>query len=287
MFLSTVFFSASDVLGKYLIADYPLAVVTWLRSVLGLIMLLMFAQATNQARSYRTRYPRWHLFRSCLSIFLLPAIFYSLNHIPLAEFIAIIFAAPFFIAILTPLLLKERVAGTAWLAIIIGFCGILIITRPTPDHFRLAHLTALFCAAATAALSVTARRLSGTDSLFALNVYLYPASILVFSVPAIMDWRSPSPLDWLLFTALGFTATAALWCVILAVKNARPAVVAPIDYIRMIWTIAVGWLFWNEIPDSFSWIGIMIITACGLYIVTQGRREQASPPVAKLDDEFD
>ena len=273
MLLSSVFFTASDVLGKFLIADYPLAEVTWLRSVFGLAILIVISMALGQSNRLRTRNPGWHAFRSCLSVVLLPAIFYGLNHIPLAEFIAIIFAAPFFVAILTPLLLHERVAGKAWLAIGMGFCGILIVTRPTPDHFHIAHLTTLFCAASTATLSVTARRLIKADSLFALNFYLYPAGILVYFFPTIQNWRAPDPLDWLLFVALGFTATAALWCVILAVRHARPAFVAPIDYIRIIWTIAVGWLFWNEIPDSTTWLGILVIAACGLYIVTHGRRD--------------
>jgi drug/metabolite transporter (DMT)-like permease len=229
--------------------------------------------ALGQANGLRTRNPGWHVFRSCLAVVLLPAIFYGLNHIPLAEFIAIIFAAPFFVAILTPILLRERVAGRAWLAIGMGFCGILIVTRPTPDHFHIAHLTTLFCAASTATLSVTARRLAVTESMFALNFYLYPAIILVYFLPTVWGWQTPTPLDWGLFAALGFTATAALWCVIIAVRHAKPAVIAPIDYIRIVWTIAVGWLFWDEIPDAMTWLGILVIAACGLYIVTHGRRD--------------
>ena len=74
-------------------------------------------------------------------------------------------------------------------------------------------------------------------------------------------------MDWLLFALLGISQTAALGCYIEALRLARPAVIAPLDYLRMIWTIIVGYLIWQELPDPYTWTGIIIIVASGIYIV--------------------
>lgn len=276
MLLSTIFFTLSDVLGKYLTGIYPIAQVTWLRCIFGLLFITVYMLATGQQEQLQTGQPKWHLLRGILAIFLLLSIFYSLDNIPLAEFIAIMFSSPFFIALLSPWLLHERVSRQSWIAIMTGFIGILIVTRPTPDHFHIAHITALVCALCTACLTVTARRLSTTESAIALNFYMYPLSIVILAMWAVQTWIKPSLVDWFMFAGIGFTATAALWCVIRAMSNARPAVIAPIDYVRMVWTIMVAWLIWQELPDALTWTGILIIAVCGLFIVTYGKRRQGT-----------
>jgi len=271
MLLSSLFFTASDVLGKYLTQHYPNSQITWLRSIIGLFFIAVYAFSTGQARYLHSNQPGWHFFRSVITLILLIAIFYSLKNIPLPEFIAIIFSSPFFIALLSPWLLHEKVSKRSWIAIVIGFTGILIVTRPTPDHFHIAHLTALFCALCTATLTVTARRLATTESSIALNFYMYPFSIVAILYWTVSDWVKPTAIDWLYFIGLGFAATAALWCVVNAMKNARPAVVYPIDYVRVVWSITVAYFFWDEIPDKLTWLGIIVIMISGLYIVTHGR----------------
>ncbi|MFQ5660221.1 MAG: DMT family transporter [Gammaproteobacteria bacterium] len=286
MLLATVLFSASDALGKLLTGIYPVVQVTWIRSVLGLLFIGSYAITTKRTGQLITGKHGWHLLRSLLSTLLLLGIFFSLKHIPLAEVVSIAFSTPFIVALLSPAFVHEKVSMQSWIAIATGFTGILIIVRPTPDHFHIAHLVMLGFATSAALLILTARRLALTESAVSLNFYLYPVTIIITSFWAHAVWVMPTITDWLLFVCLGFFATSALGCIIQAMRYARPAVVAPIDYVRIIWTIIVGYLFWHEIPDPVTWIGIAIIVISGIYIVSHGRTvPEVGVDQTPLDDE--
>lgn len=271
MAIGTLFFSMSDALGKWLTAIYPIIQISWIRSVLGIVIIVLYAVFSHRREQLRTSKPGWHLARSILSTGVMLGIFYGLKYLPLTEFVSIVFAAPFIIALLSPRFLNEPVASHSWLAIIIGFTGILIVLRPTPSHFHMAHLATLAVAASIAFLVLTARRLSTSESPVALNFYIYPFNIVVCFYWAVSDWVMPSATDWLLFIALGASSTAALVCFLQAMRYAQPAVVAPMDYIRIIWTALISYYIWQEIPDAFTWLGIAVIVASGMYIVSHGK----------------
>ncbi len=272
MLAGTVFFSIGDSTGKWLTADYPLMQIAWLRSMMGLTLIGLFAFFTGRLQQLKTKRPGWHLFRSLMSSGTIIIIFYSLKYIPIAEYVSLTFAAPFMIALLSPLVLQEKVSMQSWIAICVGFIGILIVLRPTPDHFHPGHLAALGVAISIAALSITARMLAATETSIALNFYIYPANILISAYWAIDNWIAPSAFDWFLFVVLGTTATAALGCFVQSLRYAMPAVVSPIDYARMLWMITIGYVVWGEVPASITWLGIVLIIASGIYVVSHGKK---------------
>ena len=267
MLMATVFFCLSDALGKWLTAIYPVVQITWMRSIFGAAALLLAAALTSNLRALKTRRPAWHVGRSIASGVMVLGVFYGLKNIPLAEFVAITFSVPFFIAVFSPGLLKEQVAKQSWIAITLGFIGVLFVLRPTPDHFHIAHLTTLGLSLVISLMLLSARYLSTTETGWSLNFYLPVAAIVLLGYPTLVYWIDPSNLDWALFAMLGVSQTIALGCYIEALRLARAAVIAPLDYLRMIWTIIVGYLIWQELPDSYTWAGIAIIVASGIYIV--------------------
>ncbi len=267
MILATVFLCLSDVLGKWLTATYPVVQVTWMRSAFGICTILFAATVTSSLGQLQTRRPAWHVGRSIVSSTMVLGIFYGLKHIPLAEFVALTFSVPFFVALLSPWLLKETVSKQSWIAIILGFLGVLFVLRPTPGHFHLAHLATLGMSLLISLMLISARYLSTTETRWSLNFYLPVAGIIMFSYPTLVYWTGPTHVDWLLFALLGISQTVALGCYIEALRLARPAAIAPLDYLRMIWTIIVGYLIWQELPDPYTWLGIIIIVASGIYIV--------------------
>lgn len=271
MLAGTVLFSIADATGKWLTADYPLIQIGWLRSIGGLLIIGTFALLSGRIAQIKTSRPGQHFLRSLLSAITIFLIFYGLKYIPIAEYVALTFAAPFIIALLSPMVLREKVSVHTWVAIGLGFVGILIILRPTPDHFHLGHLASLGVAFSIAALGITARMLSTTESAIALNFYIYPLNIIVSAWFAIDTWVSPSAFDWILFSILGISATAALGCFIQSLRYAKPALVGPIDYARMIWMISLGYFIWGEIPALLSWMGIGIIIVSGIYVVSHGQ----------------
>jgi len=268
----TLLFSITDATGKWLTAGYPIMQISWIRSCAGLFLIGLFALLTGRTAHLKTKNAGGHLLRSCLSAGLIMLIFYSLKHIPIAEYVSLTFAAPFIIALLSPLVLREQVDSHSWLAIVLGFIGILIVLRPTPDHFHIAHVAALFVALGIALLSITARLMAKSETALALNFYIYPVNMIVAAWWAIDAWVPPDLLDWLLFLMLGATGTGALGCFIQALRYARPAALAPIDYARMVWMISFGYLIWGEVPAMITWLGIALIIASGIYVVSHGRK---------------
>lgn len=271
MVLATMLFSLADATGKFLTERYPFMQIIWLRSLIGFLFIGAAIIGTGRFSLFKTKRPGWHLVRSLVGIILITGIFMGLKYIPLAEVTSIVFANPFIVAILTPFFLGEKVSRHTYAAITIGFIGILLVARPTPDHFHYAHLFMLGFATATAFLIITARKLSDTESVLTLNFYLYPAIIILSTYSALSDWVMPDAISWLLFICVALFATLALFCVTQAMHNARPAVVAPIDYCRIIWTLSIGYFFWNEFPDPVTWVGIITIIISGIYVVTHGR----------------
>jgi len=271
MVLATMSFAVADATGKLLTHKYPFMQIVWLRSVLGMAFLGLAILSTGRLQLFRTRRIGWHLSRTLVGIMLITGIFTGLKYIPLAEVTSIIFANPFMVAIFTPIFLKEKVSRHTYFAIIIGFIGILIVARPTPDHFHYAHLFMLGFATATAYLIITARKLADTEHVLTLNFYLYPGIIIFSTYHALSGWQTPDALAWVLFVCVAFSATLALFFVTQAMHNARPAEVAPIDYCRIIWTVSIGYFIWDEFPDPLTWVGIIIIIISGIYVVTHGR----------------
>ena len=271
MVLATMSFAVADATGKLLTEKYPFMQIVWLRSVLGMTFIGLAILGTGRLQLFKTRRIGWHLSRTLVGIMLITGIFTGLKYIPLAEVTSIIFANPFIVAIFTPVFLKQAVSKHTYFAIAIGFIGILIVARPTPDHFHFAHLFMLGFATATAYLIITARKLVDTEHVLTLNFYLYPGIIIFSTYQALSGWQSPDLLAWFLFLCVAASATLALFFVTQAMHNARPAEVAPIDYCRIIWTVSIGYLFWDEFPDPVTWIGIIIIIISGIYVVTHGR----------------
>ena len=271
MLLATLNFTAADSLGKLVAEHYSVPQATMLRCVLGMLFIGAYALGRKQLNHFRTRRPAWHILRGCVHVTLVLCLFYGLKHVPLAEVISIVFANPFIVALLSPLMLSERVSRQSWMAIGIGFLGVLIIARPTPEHFQLAHLACLVSAAGMALLIITARRLADTESVITLNFFLYPIPIIITTFWAAPEWVTPSFGDWLVFVAMALTSSLAVIFVTQAMHHARPAVVAPIDYLRLAWTPIIGYVFWGEVPGLLIWLGIVAIIISGVYIVRQGR----------------
>ena len=277
MLLATVFLCLSDVLGKWLSALYPIVQITWLRGIVGIIALFAVIAMMSNLGKLKTRRPLWHGLRSINSAFLVVCMFYGLKHIPLAEFVSLTFSVPFFVALLSPWLLKEHTSKQVWVATIAGFIGVMLILRPTAGHFHIAHVTTLLMSFLVSLMLMSARYLSTTENRWSLNFYLPVASIIVFGYWTLTHWVGPTMQDWLLFILLGISQTLALGLYIEALRLARAAVVAPMDYIRLVWTIIAGYVIWQELPDQYTWAGIMIIVASGIYVVNHSHAGKTEP----------
>lgn len=267
MLAGTLLFALADAVGKVVTSLYPFQQAVWLRCMFGMAMVGGLMLLTGQP--FRSSRPGAHLARSLAGIVLTLGIFAGLKYIPLAEVTSIVFASPLIVALYSSLVLKENISRGSFVAIVLGFVGVLVVMRPTPGHFHIAHLCMLGFATASAFLALSARRLLHSESALALNFYVYPATALLTAPGALGGWVRPDWQGWGLFLLLALFATLALYCVTKAMLSARPSQMAPIDYSRILWTVSLGYVVWGEFPDVLTWVGIAVIAACGLYIVTR------------------
>jgi drug/metabolite transporter (DMT)-like permease len=190
----------------------------------------------------------------------------SLHHLPLSFVSVVLFSSPLFVAALSARMLGERVYAYQWIAIAVGFCGVLLIVQPGTRGADWIALLALFGAFLNALRDAYTRRLSRTDT--SISILFWSGVITcvggVFTVP--FGWRSIDFGGGMWFLAAGFFNAAAQFMVIEAFRLGRAAVVAPFRYSGLLWAMLIGFLAWGEVPDRWMAIGALIVVGAGLYM---------------------
>ena len=288
MLVGIAAFSVMDATIKWLTADFPVPQVVALRSWFGLPLLCLLAHFEGGLGALKTSRPLAHIGRYILVLALSFSFFWALSQMKLADVVAITFAAPIFITLLSVPLLKETVGLRRWAAIGAGFCGVLIMLRPGAGVFQWAALVALGSAAVYALLMITTRALKSTESTVALMLYPQLGMTLTGIIIAPFFWVSPSLGDLGLFALAGLFGSIGVICLTHAFRLAPVAVVSPFEYSALIWATLLGFLLWRELPDTPTMVGVGIVVASGLYIIYRetikiGRAQPRLPSMSPDD----
>ncbi len=281
--LAVAFFALADAIAKWLGQDYPAVQIVFFRYLFGLLPVVVFVWRSGGIACLRTRRPLLHLLRAALLFTALSLLFEALRGMPLAEVIAVAFTAPLFITALAGPLLGETVGARRWGAVVVGFVGALIMVRPGSESFRPEALLVLASALSFALLVILTRRLTRTETNAALLTYstFFAGAFGVPFLPFI--WRPPALEDMGFFVLLGTIGGMAAYLVIQAYRHAPVSVLAPFEYTALIWGALLGWLIWQEQPDTPVWIGAAVVTAAGLYIARREARtaQDRGPPATR------
>lgn len=270
---ATLVVALSDALAKWLSASFPISQIIFVRSTTGLVLVTLFIVLFGKFSDLRSRRMHWHGVRAALITVTMLGVYYALASIPMVEVESIGHAAPFFVGLLSPWFLRERVTGHNWLAIAVGFIGILIILRPDPERFHIAHVYMFFCAMSYATLIMIARRISDTESVLAINFYVYPLTVLITAFVASSVWVPPTPADWGIFLLQGASATGATLLFLAGLRSVDATLAATLDYTTLIWVSIIGFTIWGESPDALTAAGILLIVASGIYVVRHSTRQ--------------
>ncbi|WP_369907978.1 DMT family transporter [Tropicimonas sp. IMCC34043] len=265
--------SVNDALAKTLTAGYSPLQILFLRNLIALPFTLLIALTMGGTAALRSHRPVAHLLRGGLSIGAAILFFTSLMHLGLAEATALIFVAPFFITVLSAIFLGEHVGWRRWVAVVAGFLGVLIVIRPGTAAFQLVSLLPVATALLYALLMLSARWVDPRESVWTLLLYLTGAGAILSAIIVPFVWIPVGAGDLWLFAAIALFGTAGITLITQAFRLAPAVVVAPLDYTGLIWATALGWLVWNEIPDSLTFVGAAIIILSGVVTIL---REQAS-----------
>jgi drug/metabolite transporter (DMT)-like permease len=256
-----------DLCAKWLLVDYSLPQFVFLRSVFGLSFFLLTARFYGGLGSLRTSRWKWHLFRTLLATGAMFGFFYGLSRMPLVNALTIAFTAPLFVTGLSVPFLGEHVGWRRWLAVIVGFIGVLIVLRPGQGMFTPAAIGVIIAALCYAGLALTARKLAATESSFSLAVYVVTGPFLVSSSLLPGHFTMPTAGAWFLFVLAGLCSALAWVGIVGGYRRAPPAMLAPFEYTALIGAAIAGYLIWDEVPDVWVITGGLVIIASGLFIV--------------------
>jgi drug/metabolite transporter (DMT)-like permease len=271
MLVGMAMFSLNDALGKWLVASHSVGQVLLIRSVAALVFLLPVLWSFGVARLFQIERPGLQALRVAFSTAEVFCFYLAVRDLPLANVMTFWLAAPIYVAAVSPFLLGERVGARRWLAIGVGFLGVLIALAPSGDLSGTATLSAIVGSGCFAAMMVTGRTLRGTPDT-ALVFWQLVGAGLAGAVAAPLTWTPPTPFDWALLSLLGVVAMGAHLCITRALKLADAALVAPLQYTLLPWAILLGWLFFGDIPGAAMLTGGAIIVVAGLILVLAERR---------------
>ena len=261
----------TDALSKAGVALMPTTQMLAIRSVMVLLMMSPWIVRAGGLAVFRTQNLREHAIRIVLSLVSMFSFFEALRHLELATAIAIGFVAPLIMTAISVPLLGERVGLHRWSAILVGFVGALVILQPGAEGFQPGALLCLLAAATWAASMVYVRRLARMDSDVTMLVYQNTAVMLVMGGLAPFFWE-PIGLGALTLTAgMAASVVTGQWFMFRAFRCAPVGLIAPFQYLELLWAAIFGWVIWSEAPDPSVWFGAAILVASGLYVIWRER----------------
>ena len=266
MLLSVLLFATMDSLVKWLSADYPIFQIMFFRSAVALLPVSIFIARAGGVSILRTRRPVMHLVRCCMGVCAMWFAFTGISKLPLADAMAIFHSAPILMTALSVPLLKEQVGIRRWIAVIVGFVGVLLVVKPGSEVFSGGAIFMITAAILVGLASNLIRVLSKTEDPACITFYFTFTTTIVSTFLAFnYGWVSPPIGDLLLLITVGVLGGCAQYFMTVSFKYAEVGLVSPLKYLMIVIGGIYGYLFWSEIPDAISLAGIGIIIASGVY----------------------
>lgn len=299
--ISVTFFSVNDSIIKFFSGDYALHQIVLIRSAVGLLfVMLIFAPFSGGFSIVKTQKLRLHVIRGFLVVMANMTFFLGLAAMPLADAVAVFFISPLVITVFSVIFLGEQVGIRRWMAIAVGFAGVLIIVQPGTTAFQYTSLLPMIAAVAYAGIHIMTRRIGSTESAATMAFYIQFTFIIVCvaiglavgdgkfadqSNPSLAflfrPWTWPAQSDYWLLISLGFGVAVGGFFISQAYRVAEAGFVAPFEYIAMPLSILWGYLFFDEIPKAITFLGVVLILGSGLYTIMRERAVGASGQAPK------
>lgn len=272
MVLAMTCFIANDALVKTVLARIPSAQMIVVRGCMAIALIMLVAWRMGALVRVSELFRGWVGVRAgCEGVgtFLYLA---ALYHLPLANATAIYMSSPLFIGILALFFLRERVDARRWVAIGLGFLGVMLVIQPQAEGFNLYAWLCLLSTLVYAGRDLLTRKIPvGTPSIV---VTLATAAVVVGMAVVVLLFEGWTPMLWsdvgLLALAAGCLSTA-YYSVIASVRRGEVSVVAPFRYVGLLWAVVLGYLIWGDVPNPLAWAGIGLLLCAGLYMISQQR----------------
>lgn len=273
-----VCFAGMDASAKWLSSDLPPLMVSGGRYLFALLVAMAFLRPWEDRKRVQTSRPGLQIVRGCCLAGTTLCVFTALRYLPLSQVTAINFASPLITALLAGPFLSEKIGPRRLVAVLVGFAGVLVVTRPFGGQLERASFFALAAAISNSFYVLTTRLLSRTDSSEATMFYTSIVGVVVISPFLGLDWKLPSsPGVWAVLVLLGALGAVGHWLLILAHRLAPASTLAPFFYTQIVGSVTLGYLVFREIPDGWTLVGGGIVIASGLYLLYRERVRHKFP----------
>ena len=265
MFMSVCAFSIMDLVVKWS-ETYPLGQVIFFRGFFGVLLYFLIMPKDRIKNFYYTKRPGLHFLRCFFGLIALLAIFTALRNLPLATVVSISFAAPIFTTILSIFILSEKVGLFRWLAVVVGFVGIIIITEPGFTSLNIYFVYPLIFCLGMSYVAITIRQLSTTEPVWLISLYFSATITLAsfFTIP--YGWIMPDMKDLILLMSIGILGGAANLWLSQSYKFSEVSLVTPLKYLALVFAIIFGYFIWNEVPSIKTLSGALLVIISSIII---------------------
>ncbi len=252
---------------KLLADSYPPEQIVWARFAGHLVWVLILFLPRNGLALFRATRPTAQLGLSLFMLISSTVFFVALPHLGLAKASVINSVSPFVVMLLAWPMLAERVVLDRFIAVLIGFIGVVVVIRPGGEFFSWASMAILVSAVFYALYQVLTRMVAGHDRPETSIVYNVLAGTIVLSLALPWFWVTPkSWSDTALLASLGLIGAFGHYCLARAMTYAAASVISPFNYWQFVGSVAIGYVLFGDLPDSWTWTGAAIIITAGLYI---------------------
>ena len=280
MFISVCAFSLMDVIVKWSEA-YPVGQVLFFRGFFGIIPILFLIPKDRFLDFYKTSRPFLHFKRCLAGLIALISIFIALRNLPLATVVSISFAAPIFTTIFSIFLLNEKVGFYRWLAVLVGFIGIVVISEPGLSNSNFYYIYPIIFCLGLSYVAIAIRKLSSTEPVWLIG-FFFSFSIMILSFFTFyQNWIFPSFLDLFLLSMVGILGGLANLWLTQSYKFSEVSLVTPLKYLALVFAIMFGYFIWDEVPTMKTLVGASLVIISSFIIFRREMILKKTLPISR------
>ncbi len=267
MLVATVVFACSSAISKWQVVSYPFGEVLFWRSVSALVVCGLLILPRTGLGVFRTKRLRDHAGRNLMQGTAQAFIVIAFSLMPLAGAVAINFSAPLVATVVAALLLKEKVGAVRWGALLVGFCGVLVVAAPGADSFRIGALFAIANALLYGSVTAAVRGMTATESTETLTMYqmVFLLGLFTLLLPFGFTWPTARDATMMLVSGVLYGFGQYIWT--RALSLAPTSAVGPFYYFTLVWALIIGFLFWGDVPTLPLLAGSAIVVGSGLFLL--------------------
>ena len=245
---------------------FPVGQVLFSRFFFGLIPILMLVPRNEFKTFYKTSRPKLHAFRAITGTLAIIALFIALREIPLADVVSLTFGGPIFVTLGSIFFLSEKVGVKRWLAVLIGFIGMLLIVKPAYEELNIYYIFPIIFCIFFACVALSIRSLSSTEPNYRIALYFSLLSMIVglFTLP--FGWVMPNTFEFFLLIFTGLVGSVANILLTVSLRFAEASLVTPTKYLNLVFAIFLGYFIWSEIPKFLTLVGAGLIIVSSVII---------------------